>query len=243
EILQRNGAALHALAQRQPRTQRDQRRRSVANGRTVGDVSADRPHIADLFTTNAGYQLPKRRDAPGQGSESLAVGNAGSDGNDAVVLRDRLEPVQPADEDDGRDLAHEFRHPQADVGGAGNHGGIRFGFEQKRKIIDIRRHDQPALSRANLDARAITQGGETLGHCGTFDKKRILSGLTVTRNGARSTYYRLVTGAAAQIALERRLDLRDRGVRRSHPKAVERHDEARRAKAALRAVEIDQRLL
>src|SRR5690606_21043507 len=106
EILQRNGAALHALAQRQPRTQRDQRRRSVANGRTVGDVSADRAHIAHLFATYAGYQLPKRRDAPGQGGESLAVGNAGSDGNDAVALRDRLEPVQPADEDDGRDLAH-----------------------------------------------------------------------------------------------------------------------------------------
>ena len=55
---------------------------------------------------------------------------------------------------------------------------------------------------------------------------------------------RLVAGAATEIALQRLFDLAPgSGLSVRQPEAVERHDEARRAEAALRAVTIDHRLL
>ena len=49
--------------------------------------------------------------------------------------------------------------------------------------------------------------------------------------------------AAAKVSLQRLLDLSVIRLRAPHPQRVERHDEARRAEAALRAVEVDHRLL
>ncbi len=54
---------------------------------------------------------------------------------------------------------------------------------------------------------------------------------------------RTVAGAAAEIALQRRLDLRVARPRFLHPERVERHHDPRRAEAALAAVQIDHRLL
>ena len=50
---------------------------------------------------------------------------------------------------------------------------------------------------------------------------------------------RLVAGAAAEVALQRRPRSRPRRVRVAHPERVERHHEARRAEAALAAVAVD----
>ena len=54
---------------------------------------------------------------------------------------------------------------------------------------------------------------------------------------------RLITRAATEIALQGAFDLGAARVLRGHPQAVERHDEAGCAEAALRAVAIDHRLL
>ena len=52
-----------------------------------------------------------------------------------------------------------------------------------------------------------------------------------------------ITGAAAKIALQCLFDHRDRGRGCTHPQRIKRHHETGRAEAALRAVEIDHRLL
>ncbi len=54
---------------------------------------------------------------------------------------------------------------------------------------------------------------------------------------------RLVTRATTEIALQRTLDFGSAGVLRGQPKPVKRHDEARRAEAALRAMTVDHGLL
>ena len=61
--------------------------------------------------------------------------------------------------------------------------------------------------------------------------------------GLRGGDDRLVAGAAAEVALQRLLDLGTGRLRLAHPERVERHHEARRAEAALAAVQLDHRRL
>ena len=101
-----------------------------------------------------------------------------------------------------------------------------------------RRLPSPISTRA--PSRKRRQPG---GHAFALDGKRILRGLAVVRNRPGRAHDRLIAGAAAEIALQRLLDGRDRRLGRAHPQRIERHHEARRAEAALRAVEVDHRLL
>ena len=52
------------------RAERDQRRRRVADRRAVGDVAADRAHVAHLLAADAVEQRPERRDALRQEAEA-----------------------------------------------------------------------------------------------------------------------------------------------------------------------------
>ena len=57
EILKRDGAPFRALAQGHRRTERNQRRRRVPDRRAVGDVAADRAHVAHLLAADAGDEI------------------------------------------------------------------------------------------------------------------------------------------------------------------------------------------
>ena len=243
EILQRDRAALLAPSQGQPRAERDEGRRRVADRRTVGDVAADRTHVAHLLAADAVEQRPQRRDALCQYRERLAVGRAGADGDDAVLLGNAAQSVQPADEDGRRDVAHVLGHPEPDIGRPGDDGGVRVLVQHGGEIVDRRRHDQPPVALADLDAPAVPERLQPGGHAFALGRQRILLGSAIARNRLCGAHDRLIAGAAAEIALQRLLDGRDGRIGRPHPQSVERHDEARRAEAALRAVEIDHRLL
>ena len=53
EGLQRQGALCRTLAQCDGGAERDQDRRGIADGRAVGDIAADRAHVAHLLTCDA----------------------------------------------------------------------------------------------------------------------------------------------------------------------------------------------
>ena len=73
EILQRDLPPLGPAPQRQPRVERDQRRRQVADRRAVGDVAADRAGVADLDGGEAAHQLAEIGMEPGERRGGVAM--------------------------------------------------------------------------------------------------------------------------------------------------------------------------
>ena len=111
------------------------------------------------------------------------------------------------------------------------------------KIVERGWHQQALLARSDLDAAAVAHCRKLCRDRLALQGERVLGGLAVVGDRHRRPHDRLVAGAAAEIALQRLLDLGVGRRRVGHPQRIERHHEARRAEAALRAVEIDHRLL
>ena len=63
------------------------------------------------------------------------------------------EPVEIADEDGRRNVAHVLGDPEPDIGRTGDDGGLRMVLEDLGEIVGIGRHDQPLVALADLDAR------------------------------------------------------------------------------------------
>ena len=156
-----------------------------------------------------------------------------------------LQLVEAADEDHRRDVAHELGHPEPDIGRAGDDGRLRLGFAAPpRNRRPIAGTISRCLPVADLDARcrrAAPQAAPS-SPCARppADPSPPCRRSEIALRGAHD---RLIAGAAAEIALQRLLDRRVGRIGRPHPQPIERHDEARRAEAALRAVEVDHRLL
>ena len=149
--------------------------------------------------------------------------------------------VQPADEDGGEMsrmcLVTQSRHR------SNRRRWWRSGAcPARRRNRRPTRHDQPLVALADLDALAVPElatSAVTLlrsAASGSFLQRR--SSKSPVRR-ARSPHSRC-SGRDCPAAPSR---WPRRRIGRPHPQSVERHDEARRAEAALRAVEIDHRLL
>jgi hypothetical protein len=107
---------------------------------------------------------------------------------------------------------------------------------------DVGRHDGALVAapyigalrgdgrKARLDAFAL----------GVQRVRRLSAGLGGGKGGLDD---RLIARAAAEIALKRRFDIEDGRIWIRHPEPVERHDDARRAEAALAAMMFDHGLL
>ena len=165
--------------------------------------------------------------------------------DDAVGLGDRLQLVEPADEDRRRNVAHVLGHPQADIGRARRRSSLpaRPADSAARSSSDGR-HQQPLLARPDLDAAAVAHRGKPGSDRLALDSERVLGGLAIAGDRhaprARSPRSRC-SGRDCPAAPFR--SRRSTASALRHPQRIERHDEARRAEAALRAVEIDHRLL
>ncbi|MNY15805.1 hypothetical protein D3C86_1490370 [compost metagenome] len=113
---QRQAAVAGRRAQRERRAECDQGGGRVADGRTVGDIAADRAHIAHLLAAEPVKQPGKRWEMFCNGLEGLAVGDTGTERDTVLIHSDGLQIPEIVDEDDRVKRPHLLRHPQADIG-------------------------------------------------------------------------------------------------------------------------------
>ena len=154
---------------------------------------------------------------------------------------DRVEPRDAAEPDDLLGIAQLLGDPQADVGRAANEDRVGIaGIEIGERRLARRRGEERALLADEKIApvRKRSERGAALGRL----RLEAVGGRAVAGR-QRRVDDRLVAGAAAEVARQR---LADASIGRGLALVVEReqaHDDSRRAEAALRAVEIDHRLL
>ena len=164
-----------------------------------------------------------------------------------AALLDRLHLGHVADVDDVAQVAELLVDPQADVGGAGQQLRRRLGLAQRGELGQRRGRvevvDALAQRRGVVEAGLVLQALQRGHHrLGVQPHRRQVE------HALAGIEDRPVAGAAAQVAREivGQLLARRAGVPRGLVVLVggpQRHHEARRAEAALRAVAVDHRLL
>ncbi len=172
----------------------------------------------------------------------LRVGGAGADDNLVAGVLDGVEAGDLADVDHLWDVAELFGHPQADVGAAGNDGRVGMLQVERGEAVEGGRRGEECLVVADVHILAIGKELEHPGHVAGAGAEAILARLGT--GGERGIDDRPIAGAAAEIAGDHVVDLVAR--HRTIGRLVERedrHDETRRAEAALRSVVLDHRQL
>ena len=175
--------------------------------------------------------------------------HAGADLDPLAVGFELLQFGDLPDVDDVAQLAHLLGDPQADVGAAGKNARGRLGLLDVRERLDCARRVELLAGVLVVERVVAFERGERRGERGDvhrrFRRGRI-------EHAHRRIDDRPIAGAAAQVAGQRIADRFARGHRAVRAALLvtmlfvyrpHRHDEARRAEAALRAVAFDHRLL
>src|SRR5690606_32873329 len=157
-IFQRDFAPRCAFAQRQPRAERDKGWRRVADGRAIGDIAADRAHIAHLLAGNAVPEFAQLGEPFGNNGQRLGIGDAGKELHLLFALGNVLQLLQMANEDYRPDGAHELGDPQAHIGRTVDDGGTGINCIDFGEVIDARRYDDALGALAKLDPPTIVDG-------------------------------------------------------------------------------------
>ena len=201
--------------------ERDEGGRHVADRRAVGDIAADRAGVADLDAADPADQLAEIRMQPGQRLAGVGIADGRAERERVRALLDLPQIGDVADEDGRAEVAMLLGDPQADIGGPGDDAGLGMREEEVGQLV----------------------GGGRMAVSGPQRAQRRDDGLVIFgrhRHGLARREDRAVAGAAAQIAGDDVAHRHALGARRADAAAVERHHEAGRAEAALRAVALDQ---
>ena len=173
----------------------------------------------------------------------LGISDPGAQRQHAGGLDDGMQFFKVPDIDHRPHVTHEFGDPQPHIRGAADQRRAGVRRIDRRQIVDRPRHDDAVLALADIDGRPIVQRNEPRLHRLAMHHQRIGRRRAIARHREPRPHDRRITGAAAEITLQRLLDAVDRGFRVGHPQSIERHHDARRAEAALAAVKIHHRLL
>ncbi len=222
------------------RTERDQRRRGVADRRAVGDVAADGADVADRRRGEAADQFAEIRIVTGKDGLGLAVGDAGADLDGPAAVVEPAQFADAADPHQGRKLAHVFGDPQADIGRSRDNGRLRVGEEDLGERIGGGGGVKSAALVADPDGLLVLQCVQPCQRirCAPIE----LVGGRLRAGMLGGPHDRRVAGAAAEIAGQRIVDRLFAGcVAAGLAEREQRHHETGRAEAALRAMMIDHR--
>ena len=116
----------------------------LQSGRTVGDVAADCSGISHLQTADPSREFAKVGVQARQGPVRIRVTHSRTDRDRFGRLLDPREIRDIAKEDHRFEIPEALRHPKADVGGSGNHSGIRIFGKQRCKFVTAARSEPAA---------------------------------------------------------------------------------------------------
>ena len=246
EVLQRHATHALALAQLDLRVERHQHRRRIADRRAVGDVAAHRARMADRRRRKAQPDIGERRRALRQRAPGGFERSTRADVERTVELGHGLHIGHVADVDDVAQVAKLLVDPEPDVGRAGEQLRLGHLHAQRRQFGE--RGGRMEMIGARAPRRGVVkrvfmrEAGERHHHRG-----RVEPGAGQIEHALAGIEDGPVTGAAAQVARQVVGQLLAGGLGAGVLVMLvgrpERHHEARRAEAALRAVALDHRLL
>ena len=259
EAVERNFACVLALAQHERCAHHDQRRHRIADRRAVGDVAAERAGIADRRRRETPVELRELRMARDQRFVGIGEIGRGADLEAGLGFADFLQFGDVAGIDDRRQILVLLGDPEPDVGAARQQPRIGVLFAQRSEVLQRHGSVERRLAMPHDERVAPGDRAQPLDHFALAlrnlaigaRRERAIHPVLVPVFAVAAVLVHLharvddrpVARAAAQIAGQRVADL---GARRRLARLVqreERHDEARRAEAALRAVAVDEGLL
>ncbi len=221
--------------------ERDQHGRHVADGRAIGDIAADGAGGTHLARADAAQDLADIRVEPRELRLRFRIGRSGADRQPVLLVRDPVKLFDTTDQYDARQLAHLLGDPQSHVGRTCDDGRLRIAGGKIAKRVRTGRPCDEAVSRSAEQIGSVLQLRQLPG--------RLVRGPgpAVERRAGAGPGGRIDDGAIARAAAEIAGDLVDDVLPRRRLAGMiereERHDESRRAEAALRTVQVDHRLL
>ena len=244
EGLERQTPLGRAAAQQQARVQRHQHGGTVAYRRAVGHVAAHRAGVAHRHRGEAQAHFAQVGVALTERRPRVLEARRGTDRQTAVRPRvDACESHCCTQIDQIRQRPELFGDPQADVGGPGQQAGLGPRRAQHGQCFNAARRLEARAVRIDVHQRCIL--GQPLQRRG--DRRRFQPRHRQPEHAHARVDDRSVAGAAAQVARKIVGQLLARGARASLEMALvagrQRHHEAGRAEAALRAVAFHHRLL
>ena len=205
-------------------------------------LPADRAARAHLDGAEAAHELAEIGMNPLKKRRGVAERDAGAERQRAVGrLADRVEAGNPAEPDDLAQLAQLLGDPEADVGRPGDQRGVGVAGVERGERIEARRRGEEARLVAGEKVLPVGERGERRGPLAGRGGEPVGGRAVAGRKSGRED--RPVAGAAAEIAGKLFVEARRR---RGGPGMIggeQAHDDARGAETALRAVQVDHRLL
>src|SRR5260221_5489297 len=168
------------------------------------------------------------------GRVAMTYGRA--DGESGCRLPDLIEPDNAGHVDEGCEVPVLLRYPKPDIGRAGDQHGIWVFAVDLGELVNAARRKPFLATVRDAEHLAVIERGKPPRRC------RLRPGCWTRRGrGIEACVYdRPVAGAAAEITGEPVLDAPPIFQRALKPSGIKLHHEARRAKAALRAVMVNQ---
>ena len=157
EVLERHGALRIAPAKHDARAQRDQDRHRIADRRSVGDVAAKRPGVADRNRGEARPDFGEHRVLGVERRERIRQRGRGADAQRFAVVRDGAQLRDLAGVDERSQLAVLLGDPEPDVGRAGEKLRIRLRRAQRRELGQRRRRVVTLAAVRVLQGRACAR--------------------------------------------------------------------------------------
>ena len=139
------------------------------------------------------------------------------------------------------DVAMQLGDPQSHVGGAGQDGRLRVLLAETRQLCKRCGREEAPAAVLQADRLGVAHGLELPALSG--QRPLFPSRSRHIVHCLRGAHDRPVAGATAEVASENVVDAARIGLRLAEVGRVERHDEPRRAEAALRAMAVGKRLL
>ncbi len=191
-ILQTHEAPPSCAAQHQSRIKGDQGGRTVADGRSIGDIAADRAGIAHLKAADAAGQLAKIGMQPREGLVRIGIAHARADTEAVRRFHDGLKVGYVADEDQRLQRPEALGHPKTHICRSRDEprvGMLGEKIGQRRPRL----RDEPAARTENAGDGLIARQ-----RLQALDQRSVVP-LQLRHRFARRED-RTVTGAAAEIA-------------------------------------------
>ena len=171
------------------------------------------------------------------------MGHRGTERHRLRPVRDGIEALDPSQPDDLDEVAHLLGDPQADIGRAGDQNGVGMLCIQRCERLDAGRCGEEALAGAREQIVTVIEARQHAGDLGLLIGEAVAPVPGAGRK--RRIHDRPIAGAAAQIPRDPVIHLvagEDTAVAIVKQRK-QRHDESRRAEAALRSMQVHHRLL
>lgn len=242
KIIKRNGEKIRKIEKGKSWEKRN-KRRSVENGRKVGDIEEDGENIEKMIEEDEVDEMEKRRNEERKKKERLSIGKEWENGEKKILIKDGVKLLKMEDEEKRGNVENNICEKKEKIGWKGKDGGFRIWRKNGGKIIEIGWKDKEIIERKKIKKRKVEKGSKELKKMGKIGRKRIMRKIEIIGNGERGENDRIIEGEKEEIVMKWILDWRIGRNRIKNKKRIKRNEEERGKKEELRKMKLKNRIL